>query len=145
VTSINSSKTPARPPHRSPRWIIATFAAVIGMAAAVVLVVTLRGGDGERTARFEVSAEGTEVMRLTYGSRDETHGLRSDRDTIELPWSAELQIPEGAGGVLVSAMNARPGVGTITCRLLVGGKVVVERTNSDLVDCTARTEDILPQ
>jgi hypothetical protein len=117
---------------------------VIVVVAAAVLVVALRGGDGERTARFEVSAEGTEVMRVTYGSRDETRGLRHDRDTIELPWSAELQVPEGPGGVVVSAINARPGVGTVTCRLLVGGKVVVERTNPDLVDCTARTEDLFP-
>ncbi len=145
MTSINVNESPVQPPRRPLRWAIAAGAALIVVAAAAVLVVALRGGAGERTARFEVSADGTEVMRLTYGSRDETHGLRSDRDTIELPWSAELQIPEGPGGVLVSAVNARPGVGTVTCRLLVGGEVVAEKTAADLVDCGARTEDLFPR
>ena len=120
-------------------------AAVIVVAVAAVLIFVLRGGAGERTARFEVTAEGTEVLRLTYASPDESHMLRSDRDTITLPWSAELEIPEGPGGLLVSAVNDQPGTGTVTCRLLVGGKVVSESTNTLIVDCTARTEDLFPQ
>lgn len=114
--------------------------ALVATVAAVALFVLL--GGGERTVRLEVRAEGTEVLRIGYATREESFGLRPQTDGTELPWSTELDVPEGPGGVSLSVVNARPGRGTVSCRMLHGDKVVSEATTQLIADCTARSEDL---
>lgn len=132
-----------RPGHsrRAPKWIlIGAAAALVVMVAAVALFVLL--GGGERTVRLEVSADGTEVARIGYATRERSFGLRPQTDGTELPWSTELEVPEGPGGVSLSVMNARPGSGTVSCKLLHGDEVVSEVTTPLVADCAARSEDL---
>lgn len=144
MTSIDVEQPAAGRPRGSvTKWILVGGAAALAVAAvvAVALIVLPLGGD-ERTIRFEVSAEGAEIARIGYGTNGTLHVLRPQKDGTDLPWSIELEVPEGSSGVLLSVRTVPRSAGTVSCRLLRGDRVVIEATDPARVTCGARIEEL---
>jgi hypothetical protein len=77
-----------------------------------------------KTIRYEVTGASGAALNVTYmineGEQQETK--------VKLPWSKEFTADQGFQTFVVNAQNAGPG--SITCKILVDGKVMSEHTSN---------------
>jgi Mycobacterium membrane protein len=88
----------------------------------------------EKMIRYEVTDDSATADNVTYMI---DHGERQETK-VTLPWSKEFTAAEGFQAFVVNAQNSGPG--SITCKILVDGKVVNQQTSNGqyaLVVCSA--------
>ncbi|WP_280401103.1 MmpS family transport accessory protein [Nocardia carnea] len=120
------------PPRKKPRWpwiaggIVLVSVLVIG---GCVAVFSNQVGDEQVDTGVTVTyrVDGTApAASVTYLGTD----LGMARETaVALPWSKDVSI-QGWGKIVSLTANNGPDGGDITCRILVGGKVMSEQTSS---------------
>jgi hypothetical protein len=76
-----------------------------------------------KTIRYEVDGAAA-AMNVTYMV---DHGQEQDTK-VTLPWSKEFTAGQGFQAFVVNAQNA--GTGSISCRILIDGKVITEKTSN---------------
>ncbi len=103
------------------RLLVATLAAstVVGGCAPNPVLNQNAG----KTVRYEVSSDSGAANNVTYMINN---GEQQDTK-VTLPWSKEFTVGEGFQPLVVNAQNA--GSGSISCRILIDGKVVNEHTS----------------
>jgi hypothetical protein len=146
-------------PRRRPRrwlWVVLavlTLLAVIGAAAQQRHpAAPAPAGAGVPSSAAADVAEPTDTVRyeVTGTGKAGTVDYIADQDLSQqqdspasLPWFAELHFANGLGSgapLGVTAQRAGTGRGSITCRILVNGKVVSEHTSNGpaaVVSCSA--------
>jgi Mycobacterium membrane protein len=114
--------------------------AAVGIAFGLAWVATDMGfqldldGGHEKKIRYEVTDDSATADNVTYMIN---HGERQETK-VTLPWSKEFTADEGFQAFVVNAQNSGPG--SITCKILVDGKVVNQQTSNEkyaLVVCSA--------
>ncbi|MFI1464172.1 MmpS family transport accessory protein [Nocardia carnea] len=127
--------TPApeyRPPRRKARWpwIAGGFALIVVLLVAAA-GFTFLGNEGDEragneiTVTYEVRGTGSEAA-VTYLGQDQ--GMAQETG-VSLPWSKVVPVRSWDRIVSMTAANG-PAGGDITCRILVGGRVMTEQTSS---------------
>ncbi|WP_328393039.1 MmpS family transport accessory protein [Nocardia sp. NBC_00416] len=130
----------AEPPppgyRRSPRvrwpWLLGGLVSVVlclvGGCLAVVAGVADEADEvsvPETTVTYQVEGTGSDVS-ITYLGRD----LGMARETVAtMPWRKEVTIG-GFGTVVSLTANNDADGGVVTCRILIGDRVVAEQTSS---------------
>jgi opacity protein-like surface antigen len=127
------------PPHNNRRTapsilfaVVAGFAATVGGTATANAVVRPQTPPKyDETIRYEVSGAPGTVEYLTY----EIDYAQAHETNVRLPWSKQFSTDPAGHTLLLSAQGT--GSGTLTCRILVDGKLVSQATASGQ---PARTE-----
>ncbi len=102
-------------------------AVVVGIVAFTgdgAMPLASAGGSDESTIRYEVSGTPGTAEYLTY-EKDFTQAHEAN---VTLPWSTQFKDKPPGHTLLVSAQGH--GTGSITCRILVDGKLVSQATAS---------------
>lgn len=119
-----------RPSPQQARWPWITAGLVLVLVLAFAGVFMFSGNDDENaveeiTVTYEVRGTGAEAA-VTYMGWDQ--GMTRET-AVSLPWRKDVLM--GAWGRIVSMTAANgPDGGDITCRILVGGRVMTEQTSS---------------
>ncbi|WP_280434858.1 MmpS family transport accessory protein [Nocardia carnea] len=119
---------PSRQTARWP-WIAGGLVLVLALLFAGGFTLFGNGDDenvaDEITVTYEVLGTGSEAA-VTYLDQDRDMAQETG---VSLPWSK--QVPVGGRDPMVSMTAANgPDGGDITCRILVGGRVMTEQTSS---------------
>ncbi|MGI5219656.1 MmpS family transport accessory protein [Nocardia sp. CA-290969] len=123
-----------QPPRQTSRWpwIVAGVALVFvllvgGCVAAYAMLVNEADEQVEGDITVTYRVDGTApASSVTYLGPD----LGMARETgVAVPWSKDVTI-QGWGKIVSLTANNGPDGGDITCRILVGGKVMSEQTSS---------------
>lgn len=122
------------PPRKKPRWP--------WIAGGIVLVLVLLAGGGFAAfAAFGNSGDEEDGSDITVTYRVDGAAPASSitylgpdlgmaqETAVGLPWSKEVTI-QGWGQIVSLTANNGPDGGDITCRILVGDKVMSEQTSS---------------
>lgn len=82
--------------------------------------------DGKRNIVFEVSGKGvTKANSITYG----VGGNSSQANGAKLPWKKQATSTDSFLMLSLVAQSGSSGNGTISCRITVDGKVIVENSS----------------
>ncbi|WP_326558183.1 MmpS family transport accessory protein [Micromonospora sp. NBC_01796] len=131
-----------RPWFRSPK-VIGAVAAVVVIGVSAWVGIAVFGGD--REIRMEVTSNSGEVAGINWRGPDDgnkIHQVGGPLDTVETPWNESIEVNSATGVVVLNGL-AEPG-STATCRLLVGDKVVHEKTGTPFANCMVTAQRAFP-
>ncbi|MEV0362612.1 MmpS family transport accessory protein [Nocardia fusca] len=123
-----------RSPHRRARWpwfaaglVLMILCLVGGCVAVVAGIANEVGEDADREVAVSYEVEGTAgEVSVTYLG----HDLGMARETAAgLPWRRDVLIDSFGTMVSLIAVNDADG-GEVTCRILIGGRLVSEQTST---------------
>lgn len=95
------------------------------LAAATALLAGC-GGLPPKAVRYEVVGDSGQAGNVTYSSAG---GSMEQEVNVKLPWFSEQTFPAVSADVAVITAQNGP-QGKITCRVLVNGEKVVEKTST---------------
>jgi MmpS family membrane protein len=132
---------PARDGYRA-RWFLWSLGALLLAAAGAIVVVAVGGHDDpspEKQARqalqptrhtvvYQVTSPGSRSALITYRA----DGVNNDKsvDNAKLPWKKEVAITAGPGAAVAQVMAAGGETGSVSCSILVDGRIVDRQTAS---------------
>ena len=123
--------------------IAAAAVALVGVAA-VLLVVLLQGED--HMVRYEVTSENDSITQIAWGDDSGIRVLRRDKPeagSVDTPWSQTMKLQKTTGRLVLTVQGTEGADDTVTCRLLVDGKVRAESATSVGAHCMADLEMFL--
>lgn len=108
-------------------WIAGGFVLILLICFGIVAFADTEDDEitgTEIAVTYEVRGTGSQAV-VTY--RDPERGMSRETD-VALPWSADVPVPGSDSTVSMTAAYGADG-GEITCRILVGGRVMTEQTS----------------
>lgn len=109
-------------------WAV-VFTAIMGSAGSTYQDVRERSNQIHRVELIAESAAGTGMVN---------HGVRGDRITdadAQMPWSRTIEVTGNDWVTMAVHAPASDGLSSVTCRVLVDGNVVDEKTSDGIATC----------